>query len=442
MLQRRIIWHATYIAIALSIVLALVAGCSGPAAPAAKEPAKQAEQAQAPKPAAQTNAAKPAEKAEAPKAAATKPAAKAEAPKAAGGKEPYKLAWVGSLTGAFGKVGATIKKGVDVEIETVNKSGGIDGHPVELVAYDDQSKAEEAVLLFRKAVEQDKALAILGPLPSVQVIPVQPVARTLNTPWIFFGSVAPTPDDKYMFSNINTVEQLVETYIAYASKKGWKRIAGLHPTDDLSNRASAAIKSIGGKYGIEVVGEERYGLKDNDITPQVTKIKAMNPQAIIAWGTGDPAILAYRNAQQVGLNVPMFLNTSNANSTFFDLTGEIPRKGLLYTGGVKAMYADDLPNTDPAKAKAKDFSARFTAKFGVAPEANESWGADSADMILDALKKVGPDRTKIKDFLENMKYDGVAGTYVRTPQPQDHVGMDPASFVMVVAEGKKWVKAD
>ncbi len=410
---------AIHLIVALGIVLALVAGCSGSPTPAAKDSGKPAE-----------------------KTAAQQPA-KSEAPKTAGSKEPYKVAWVGSLTGAFGAVGSAIKKGVDLEIETVNKAGGVDGHPIELVVYDDQSKAEDVVLLFKKAVEQDKVLAIFGPVPSVQVIPTQPIARTLNTPWLFFGSVMPTAEDKYMFSVINTVDQLVETYIAYISKQGWKRVVGLHPTDDLSNRASAAMKAIAPKYGVEIVGEERYGLKDTDIVPQVTKLKGLNPQAIIAWGTGDPAVLAYRNARQVGLDVPMFLNTSAASSNFFNLTGDVPKKGLLYTGGVRAMYADQLPASDPAKDKAKNFRALFTAKYNDPPGANEAWGFDSAEMVLDAIKKVGPDRAKIKDYLSDMKFDGVGGTYIRKGSDvASHVGMDPSSFIIITAEGKKWVKAD
>ena len=410
---------ALYLVVTLGILLSLLAGCSGSAAPAAKDSGKAAEKTETPQ------------------------SAKSEVPKAVGNKEPYKVAWVGSLTGAFGAVGSAIKKGVDLKIDAVNKAGGIDGHPIDLIVYDDQSKAEDVVQLFKKAAEQDKVLAIFGPVPSVQVIPTQPIARSLNTPWLFFGSVMPTAEDKYMFSVINTVDQLVETYIAYISKQGWKRVAGLHPTDDLSNRASAAMKSIAPKYGVEIVGEERYGLKDTDIVPQVTKLKGLNPQAVIAWGTGDPAVLAYRNARQVGLDAPMFLNTSAASSNFFNLTGDVPKKGLLYTGGVRAMYADQLPASDPAKDKAKAFRTAFMAKYNDAPGANEAWGFDSAEMVVDAITKVGPDRAKIDAYLSDMKFDGVGGTYVRKASDvASHVGMDPSSFVIITAEGKQWVKAD
>jgi len=367
----------------------------------------------------------------------TAPAAGKETPKPAA-KEPVKVAMVIAKTGTFGGPGTAIARAVELEIERVNAKGGADGRPIQLVSYDDQSKSEETVALLKKAAQEDKVAAIIGPLPSVLIAPALPVLRDLKVPAYGFGSPVLTPDDKYFFTNVNTLDDLMTVYFDYIKKKGWKKVAGLHPRDDLSERASKLIETMAAKYGFDLVGQERMGQTDTDVTPQLTKLKALNPEALIAWGTGDPAVLVYKNARQIGFPAPIFFNTSAAGSQWFKLTGDIPQEGLIYVGGAKLQVTDALADTDPLKKEALDFRQAFAAKYGgLLPEYNEAVAWDTVHHLADAVKAGGSDREKIKGYLENSKICGIGFCYTKTPA--NHVGLDVSSMYVMTAKGNSWI---
>src|SRR5438105_5147476 len=58
--------------------------------------------------------------------------------------------------------GAAILNGATLATEEINAAGGVKGRKVELITYDDQGSASDAVLAFQRAVKQDKVQAIVG----------------------------------------------------------------------------------------------------------------------------------------------------------------------------------------------------------------------------------------------------------------------------------------
>lgn len=368
--------------------------------------------------------------------AAPPPAAKETAKPAA--KEPYKIAFVGSKTGTFGALGSSLFRGVELEVERINQRGGVDGHPLQVVSYDDQSKSEETIALLRKAALDDKALAIIGPLPAVLVVPALPVLRELKVPAFPIGQVDLTPEDRYVFTLIASVPDYLNYYFDYASKKGWKKMVGLNTRDDLAERIVKYMDANAGKFGVQILSQERIGQTDTDVTPQLTKLKALNPDVLLTWSAGDPTVLSYKNARQIGFDAPMMISTSAGVGRFFQLTGDIPREGLLYMVGTKLDSADVLPDS-PTKKELLEFRSAFKTKYDMNAAFSEGVAKDAVDMLAEALKAAGPDREKIRGNLENIKFEG---TQSYKKSPQDHMGIDTAaSWSMLTAKGSAWIPA-
>src|ERR1700746_1848344 len=57
-----------------------------------------------------------------------------------GQAKPYKLGTIQPLSGAGAAGGKTALVGVEMAVDRINKSGGINGRPIELVVADDESK--------------------------------------------------------------------------------------------------------------------------------------------------------------------------------------------------------------------------------------------------------------------------------------------------------------
>ena len=66
---------------------------------------------------------------------------------------------------------------------------------------------------------------------------------------------------------------------------------------------------------------------------------------------------------------------------------------------------------------------------------------DAVQLLLDAIKQVGGDKTKIRNYIENKKnFAGQHGIF--NFSPQDHNGLTKAAFQMVVVNNGDWALAD
>lgn len=86
-----------------------------------------------------------------------------------------KVGWIGSLTGDQAVWGQCESNTVKMMFEDVNKSGGLLGKKIEVIAYDTRGDAQEAVNAVKRLTGQDKVVAIIGPNASGQAIPISAV---------------------------------------------------------------------------------------------------------------------------------------------------------------------------------------------------------------------------------------------------------------------------
>ncbi len=76
--------------------------------------------------------------------------------------DPILLGFHAPLTGFAAGDGKSASLGAELAVEQINAAGGVMGRPLELVVYDDQAKAEQAVPIANKLIGDDVALVISG----------------------------------------------------------------------------------------------------------------------------------------------------------------------------------------------------------------------------------------------------------------------------------------
>jgi branched-chain amino acid transport system substrate-binding protein len=86
----------------------------------------------------------------------------------------------------------------------------------------------------------------------------------------------------------------------------------------------------------------------------------------------------------------------------------------------------------------KKFTSDYEARFKNEPGTFGGHAYDSLTMIVEALRKVGPDKNKIRDYIETRikKWPGTGGIF--NMSPQDHCGLDKDAFEMVVVKNADW----
>ena len=103
--------------------------------------------------------------------------------------------------------------------------------------------------------------------------------------------------------------------------------------------------------------------------------------------------------------------------------------------------ADLLPADHPQKDVTMQYVKNYQAKFN---EPLSSFGGhawDATHLIVDALKAVGPDKAKIRDYLETREnFVGQHGVF--NFSADDHNGLTKTAFQIVTVKNGDWALAD
>jgi len=165
------------------------------------------------------------------------------------------------------------------------------------------------------------------------------------------------------------------------------------------------------RLGHPVLQEINFREGDRSFDTQVAVIKQANPQAVVFWGNAAETGPAAAQLRAAGVEAAFFGFDRLVDPEFVKLAGPAAE-------GVIAAYFFDPEKTDQAWT---DFSARFQKRYGMKADIYAGYGYDGAQMLIAAIKKVGPNRYRIRDLLADTKeYTGVTG-YMRFDARWDNI---------------------
>lgn len=350
-------------------------------------------------------------------------------------KEPYVIGAFSSATGPGAFIGGPMRNGMVLGAELINEAGGIDGHPIKLIFYDDGGDPSKAVLVAKKLVEEDKVIAIAGGSRSGNALAVVPFVEKAEVPYVCMAAatVITQPVKKWTFADAHTNMLATKKIIEHMVKHKIKKVGFL---PDNTAYGDDAYKSFMKQKpdSIQVPVHETFGDKDTDFTPQLTKAKAAGVQACVVWTVGPPASIIMKNAVMLGMNIPFYHTHGAAQLEYPLLAGEGAKLMRMPSG--KLPVADELSDKDPQKKVLVDFRREYVKRF----KEEASWlgahGTDAIWIYAGALKRAGwpLDKAKIRDEIEKTKnLIGCNGIYNITPT--DHNGLAYESMVIL-----KWEK--
>ncbi|HBZ54481.1 MAG TPA: branched-chain amino acid ABC transporter substrate-binding protein, partial [Syntrophobacteraceae bacterium] len=208
----------------------------------------------------------------------------------------YKVGAVFSITGTGSFLGEPEKKTAEMIAEEINKKGGINGHPLELIIYDDESDSTKCNLAVKKLIKTDKVPVIIGPTRSGESLAVVSVAEESNVPMIScaasFKIVSPIESRKWVYKVAGSDSHVVEKMYEYMKSKGIQKIGIMSDSTGFGSSGREELLRLAPEYGITILADERFGDKDTDLSAQLTKIRSSQPQAIVSWSIGPTQVLS------------------------------------------------------------------------------------------------------------------------------------------------------
>ncbi len=375
-------------------------------------------------------------------------------------KEPYTIGAVFSVTGPASFLGEPERNTAKMVEEWMNAAGGIQGHPLKVVIEDSKSDESQAVLAVRKLLEKDKVLAVIGPSTTGESMAVVPIMEKASTPLISCAAALsivtpkdeldrilaaktfemPKKQNRWVFKTAQTDTSAVEAIYDHMKKKGITKIAIMTVTAGFGDLGRQELKRVAPAYGISVVADERYGPKDSDMTAQLTKIKGTDAQAVVNWSIGPPQVVVTKNWKQLDMKIPLYQSHGFGSKKNIELAGE-SAEGVLCPLG-RLLVAEKIKADHPQKSAIMKYKTEYEKRFKTDVSAFGGYAWDSLYMVIEALKAVGPNKAKIRDFLETKirNWPGVSGVFQMSPD--DHTGLKKDAFEMFAVKKGDWAFAD
>ncbi|MDH5411221.1 MAG: ABC transporter substrate-binding protein, partial [Alphaproteobacteria bacterium] len=270
-----------------------------------------------------------------------------------------------------------------------------------------------------------------------------PLVEKAGVPFISFGgaSVIVEPVKKWVFKTPHSDRLAVRRIYQDIKAQGFSKVALFAGSGGFDKSCTANAKELAGEYGMEIVASETHGKGDTDMTAQLTKIKnAAGVQVLLYCGFGADAVVEARNYKQLGMTLPHYQSHGSASMQFVKGT-EGASEGMRLPAAA-LLVARQMPDSHPQKKVGMDFEAAYTAKYNEPISTFGGHAYDGLMIAIGAIKRAGgTDKEKVRTEIENTKnYIGADGIY--TMSPEDHLGLDTNSFVMVEIRNGDWKLLD
>lgn len=358
------------------------------------------------------------------------------------GAEPIKLGAFFDLTGPSSAIGTPTKLVAEMVVKRINEEGGINGRPLQLVIADDEGDPTKAAIIAKKFVESDKVVAIIGPTRTDTGMASKPIVEQMKVPTFMCVGGDPVimvPPFKWTFKSPQRTSVAVRKTYDYMKRKGVQKIAIITSADGFGRDGKNWLEKMAPDYGLKIIASESFQATDNDMTPQLIKIKAASPEAIVCWTIGKAGSIVAKNVRQLAIKSPLYQCHGLPDPIYIKLAGEASEGNIMPS--TKLMVATQLPDSDPQKKVILEFIRlyqdvyKYDTQFPINTHSGYAW--DAIYIVANAMKKAGTNNDKLREAIENTKgYVGVSGIYNLTPE--DHNGLGVDSMVMVQIVNGQW----
>ena len=361
--------------------------------------------------------------------------------------ESIKIGVAGPFTGGSSSMGVSMRDGVRLAVDEINKAGGVIGRKLELVERDDEAKNERGVQIAQELINKEKVAATVGYINTGVALASQrffqeakiPVMNNVATGSIITQQFKDEPEN-YIFRNAahDSIQapMIVEEAV---TRRGFKKVAILADSTNYGQLGRADLETALKAKGITAVAIEKFNIKDVDMTAQLLKAKQAGAEVVLTYGIGPELAQIANGMTKLGWKVPMVGSWTLSMANYIDNAGP---------GGEGAR----MPQTfiqEPTTPKRQSFIISYLKTFNpknqrIDSPVSAAQGYDSIYLLAAAIKQANStEGPKIKAALEDLKtpVDGVITTYTKPFTAKDHEAITANIPVFGEVKGQRVIYA-
>jgi len=345
--------------------------------------------------------------------------------------KPLLVGQSAALTGSQTEFGRDMRDGSLAAFERINRKGGIQGRPIQLVTIDDGGNEAKAKENAEKLINEHKVLALLGFISRPSSVAGAKVASEAKVPFIgpFSGTPALYKFDRYVFTIRASYDDELASMVKQLVTNGYRNV-GFAFLNDARQVNVPLVEKLLAAHGMKpavLVGLDRTS---GEATQQAKELAAANPDVLLALANNVPLSGLIREARKQGNSTPLWI------VSFVDSKGLVKELGPLAQGLVFAQIVP-LPTRRTLRI-VKEYQQDYAARFPSAALSFTSLeGYIAARTLAEGLRRAGPAATResLVRALESMEdYD--LGDYFINFKPNSHNGSRFVDLTIVNKEGQ------
>lgn len=272
-----------------------------------------------------------------------------------------KIGFQAPLSGFAATDGKSARIAAEMAVEDVNNAGGVLGQKIQLIVYDDQAKADQAIFTANKLIGEDGVKFAVSGSYSAAGRAAAPVFQKAGIPFISAYGVHPdiTKAGNYCFRLVHLGPPQGRATAYFIGKMlGYKRVSAITMDNDYGQATMDGFLAAAQKYGITILNKYSYSLTDRQFGSIVASVKRDNPDAVYATGyffTGAPLVSQLRAA---GVKAPIIGSQAFDSQKFIEIAGAA-------ANGVYIVDSFDRQKKDEALQR---FFTEFQKRAGYPPE--------------------------------------------------------------------------
>lgn len=311
-------------------------------------------------------------------------------------KEPLKIGMIGSLTSKQSQLSIDARNAIELGVEEVNRSGGINGSAIELVVKDDGASTETALVKHQEFIDEGVHL-VIGHMTSNMA---NAVLHSENDQLLFLSpsmstEKLSTKDDFFLRTSPLTAYQ-GHSFMNFIENKDFKHITVIYDTmnRDYSESLALTVKSLGEAYDKMYVELMPFDSNSGNLAEVVDKVNTEDTECVfmISQAT-DTAYIAQKLYQK---QESIMLFTVSWSMT----------QDLIHNGGkaVEGLYFVGVYHSQSKSEQLKNFERAFQEKYGYTPSFISVMAYDAFYVLVKGLETAeSPNPVDVKNNLLKLK---------------------------------------
>jgi branched-chain amino acid transport system substrate-binding protein len=334
------------------------------------------------------------------------------------------------------------------ELNAVNRTGGINGHKVQVILLDDECNAQKGVANANRFIEQDKVHLIIGSICSSVTLPLVDLTTRAQVPQISPTSTARAITEKgsaWIFRTAASERYFAAVHAKYLAENVGKKVAYLYTTDAAGiSFVTQYQQFMKDTYQVDPVFSAQQQETDVDFRSNLLKIKSLAPDVLSLAGQSDAISRIVTQALEVGIprKVARVSASAASNAPVPETAGDAV-VGLIFSAAFVC--------TDP-RPEAQAFVKMVQEKYATrCPDHDWAQAYETAQIVKAALAKadlkltdasLADDRKAIRDALAGIHdFQGVVPgkiNFCADPTPQCRDGNRTPILVQYTKGGKDY----